>query len=82
MGIATRLNLVPAPGVRINAVFKPTLRLTDGTIYRFDSPQLTPDSAYFTAPPQLLAPAGVRGVVTASVCPEGLALCRVIEVEF
>ena len=80
MGIATRLSLVSAPGVRINAVFKPSLRLS--TIHRFDSPHLTPDSAYFTAPPQLMVPARAGGVVTASVCPEGLALCRVIEVKF
>jgi hypothetical protein len=78
---ATRLSLVPAPGVRINAVLKPALKLPDGTIYRFDSPQVTTDSAYFTAPPEVTVTGRARGRVVASVCPQGLAVCRVVELE-
>src|SRR3989454_3755497 len=40
------LRLVVAPGVRINARLKPALELDDGTVLRFDSPLVTPDSAY------------------------------------
>lgn len=80
-GDATRLSLLPAPGVRINAVFKPVLELRDGTVHRFDSPHVTPDSAYFTALPELTILGRPRGLVTASVCPEGLALCRVVQLE-
>lgn len=80
---STRLTLVPAAGVRINAALKPALRLRDGTIHRFDSPRITADSAYFTAPPEVTVsgnPAGGR--VTASVCPQGLAVCRVVEFDY
>jgi len=79
---ATRLRLVPAAGVRINAALKPAFRVADGTVYRFDSPEVTADSAYFTAPPEVTVPGRPRGRVVASVCPEGLAVCRVVELEF
>lgn len=80
---ATRLSLVPAAGVRINAVLKPALKLRDGTIHRFDSPQVTPDSAYFTVPPEVTIVGGpVSGRVMASVCPQGLAVCRVVEFDY
>jgi len=79
---ATRLILVPAPGARINAVLKPAFKLPDGTIQRFDSPHITADSAYFTAPPEVTVPGRPSGRVMASVCPEGLAVCRVVEVDF
>jgi hypothetical protein len=80
---STRLTLVPAPGVRINAALKPALRLQDGTIHRFDSPHITADSAYFTAIPEVtVAGNAVRGRVTASVCPQGLAVCRVVEFDY
>jgi len=80
---STRLTLVPAAGVRINAALKPALRLRNGTIHRFDSPHVTADSAYFTAVPEVtVAGSGVRGRVMASVCPQGLAVCRVVELEF
>lgn len=78
----TRLSLLPAPGVRINAVFKPAFELPDGTIYHFDSPDITPDSAYFTSPPELTVQGPASGKVVASVCPQGLAVCRVVELEF
>lgn len=79
---ATRLSLLPAPGVRINAVLKPALELPDGKILHFDSPHVTSDSAYFTAPPEVTVRSPASGKVVASVCPQGLAVCRVVELEF
>ncbi len=80
---STRLILVPAAGVRINAALKPALRLRDGTIHRFDSPLVTADSAYFTAAPEVMLPgSSPTGRVTASVCPQGLAVCRVVEFDY
>ena len=69
--------LVAAPGVRINARLKPALELDDGTVVRFDSPQVTPDSAYFAAPPTAAPPRGARrGTLRVSVCQSGEAICR------
>ncbi len=80
---STRLTLVPAAGVRINAALKPAFRLRDGTVYRFDSPHITTDSAYFTAAPEVtLLGSAPTGRVTASVCPQGLAVCRVVEFDY
>ena len=75
------LTLVAAPGVRINARLKPVLELTDGTLLRFDSPRVTPDSAYFTEAPTVMPPAGLprRGTLRASVCPSGEKVCRSLE---
>src|SRR5688572_22613929 len=42
-GDGTRLALVAAPGIRINARLQPALELADGTILRFHSPRLTAD---------------------------------------
>ena len=80
LGHAVRLRLLPAPGTRINARLKPALETPEGTVVRFDSPHLTPDSSYFTAPPEALASAPAVGVIHASVCPMGEAVCRVVEV--
>src|SRR5437016_12195800 len=64
------LRLVAAPGVRINARLKPALELDGGTVLRFDSPHLTPDSAYFAAAPTAAPPGGARrGTPRASICP-------------
>jgi hypothetical protein len=43
---------------------------------------VTPDSAYFTAPPELVLPNGrpPEGVVRASVCPAGESVCRMVTV--
>ena len=75
-----QLRLVAAPGVRINARLKPALELDDGTVLRFDSPSLTPDSAYFVTGPTAAAPEGARrGTLRVSVCPSGEKLCRSVE---
>ena len=71
------LRLVAAPGVRINARLKPALELSDGTVLRFDSPSVTPDSAYFAAAPTAAPPEGARrGTLRVSVCSSGEAICR------
>jgi thiol-disulfide isomerase/thioredoxin len=75
----TRLTLEPEGGARINARAKPALELADGSVLRFDSPHLTPDSAYFAEPPTVLAPRGANlkhGTLRASICPAGERYCR------
>ena len=75
------LRLVAAPGVQINARLKPALELDDGTVLRFDSPRVTPDSAYFAAAPTTAPPEGARrGTLRVSVCPSGEAICRSLEI--
>ncbi len=77
----TRLTLVAEPGARINARLKPALELADGTVLRFDSPHLTPDSAYFADAPTARAPTGAtlkRAILRASVCPAGAQVCRTV----
>jgi hypothetical protein len=78
-GRVSRLQLVGAPGARINARLKPALELADGTVLRFDSPHVTADSAYFLDAPTVDAPLRDtvhRGILRASVCSEGEQLCR------
>jgi len=71
----------PAPGVRINARLKPALERPDGEVFRFDSLRVTPDSSYFTAPPELLVAGSASGIIRASVCPAGEGVCRMVEVK-
>jgi len=81
---ATRLVLVAAPGLRINARVKPALELPDGAVLRFDSPHLTADSAYFTRPPTAALPGAERrvaGTLRASVCSEHELVCRSVTLE-
>ena len=80
VGAETRLTLRPAPGARINARLKPALERTDGSILRFEGASVTADSSYFTAPPVLMVHGDARGIVRASVCPEGERVCRMVEV--
>ena len=75
------LRLVAAPGVQINARLKPALELDDGTVLRFDSPRVTPDSAYFAAAPTAAPPEGARrGTLRVSICPSGEGICRSLEI--
>jgi len=81
VGPNTRLTLLAAAGVKVNARLKPALELSDGRVLRFDSPRLTPDSAYFAESPSALAPGRhtqVHGTLRASVCDEGAAVCRTV----
>jgi hypothetical protein len=83
-GDSLRLELKAVTGWKINARLKPVLESLDGGLVRFDSPHLTPDSAYFTAPPVASVAAGpvpVRGTLRASVCAAGESVCRVVAFE-
>ncbi len=83
-GADTRLILVAAPGIKLNARLKPALELADGSVLRFDSSRLTPDSAYFAEPPSALLPGRhtrVGGVLRASVCDADELVCRSITLE-
>jgi hypothetical protein len=79
VGDSTELTLEAPPGVRINARLAPALELAPGPVVRFGSAALTPDSAYFAAPPSARIsghPARVRGVLRASVCTRDERVCR------
>lgn len=78
------MTLVPAADLKLNARLKPALELRDGTLLRFDSPHLTPDSAYFAVPPTAIIPGrpqAVHGTLRASVCGAHEAVCRAVTVE-
>jgi hypothetical protein len=80
----TTLLLVAAPGFRINARVKPALELSEGGVLRFDSPDLTADSAYYTRPPTAVVPRATRsvaGTLRASVCAEHELVCRSVTLE-
>ena len=83
-GPDTRVSLVAAPGVKLNARLKPALELDNGTVIRFDSPKLTPDSAYYTEPPVALV-AGhdprLKGTLRASVCGVHEQVCRSVTIQ-
>ena len=83
-GEQTRLTLVPASSIKLNARIKPALELADGSILRFDSPRLTPDSAYFAEPPVATLSGRhrtVRGTLRASVCENDAPVCRALVLE-
>jgi len=83
-GPDTRLTLVAAPGFKLNARLKPALELPDGSLLRFDSPLLTPDSAYFAGPPSAVLSGRhgrVRGTLRASICDPREAVCRSVIVD-
>lgn len=84
VGPHTEITLQAAPGLKLNARLKPALELTDGRVLRFDSPRLTPDSAYFAEPPSALVSGqltGVHGKLRASVCDTGETVCRIVVVD-
>ena len=83
-GPDTRLTLVPAPHIKLNARVEPALELPDGRVIRFDSSDLTADSAYFASPPSATLPGRqkrVRGTVRASICENGAPVCRSLVLE-
>ncbi len=80
-GLDTRVTLVAAPGLKVNARLKPALELDGGTVLRFDSPRITADSAYFADPPTALLSGRyrqVRGTLRASVCGVDEQVCRTV----
>ncbi|HET7601121.1 MAG TPA: hypothetical protein VFK09_12555 [Gemmatimonadales bacterium] len=77
---STRLVLVAAAGIKINARIPPALETPAG-LRRFHAERLTPDSAYFADPPVAWLPGRVRrvsGTLRASVCSPGEAVCRAL----
>jgi hypothetical protein len=79
-----RLLLLAEPGARISAEYTPTLTLEDGIVVRFDTTALSPDSAYFAAPPSATLarpPAQAHGLLKASVCHRNEAVCRLVKLE-
>jgi hypothetical protein len=81
-GPDTRLTLIPAPGLKLNARLEPALELTGGGVIRFRSQQVTPDSAYFAEPPVAVLTGRhrrVHGILRASVCDSGASVCRTVE---
>jgi hypothetical protein len=82
-GARTRVVLIAAPNLEINAQVAPALELAGGPVIRFSSPALTPDSAYFAAPPVawLDHPADtVHGTLRVGVCERGQEVCRRIAI--
>jgi hypothetical protein len=75
-----RLTLIAERGTKINARLKPALERPDGSVLRFDSPALTPDSSYFTDPPALVLAGPATGTIRASVCAAGETVCRMVAV--
>lgn len=83
-GSQTRVTLVPAAHIKLNARLKPALELADGSILRFDTERLTADSAYFAEPPVAMLPgrhARLRGTLRASVCENDAPVCRALVLE-
>lgn len=75
------LELLPQHGVKINARLAPVLDTEDGRLARFTASALTPDSAYFAAPPSAvidLSPQMVRGTLRVSICNDGEQVCRAL----
>ena len=84
IGADTRLTLIPASHVKLNARVKPALELGDGSVLRFDSADLTADSAYFASPPTATLRGRherVRGTLRASVCENDAPVCRTLVLE-
>jgi hypothetical protein len=78
-----RLTLIPAAGARINARLPPELELAGGVRVRFEQTALTPDSAYFGAPPEATLERGwhhVTGTLRVGVCPAGLNVCKALAI--
>lgn len=79
----TRLILHATAGARINARLKPAFELSSGEVVRFDSPGVTPDSSYFTTPPEarLSYPARPHGKLRVGICPSGQEVCQTLEID-
>jgi hypothetical protein len=84
LGRDTRLVLQVTSGLRVNAKLDPALELPDGSVLRFHSDSVSPDSAYFAAPPVAVLVGhhpGIHGTLRASVCDSAATVCRILEVE-
>ncbi len=76
-----QLRLVPEPGVKISAQFKPTIQTDRGALVEFDAPGRTADSVYFVVPPTapMTGRRPLRGTLRASACPQGKRVCLSVE---
>jgi hypothetical protein len=78
-GPDTRLTLLAAPGLEINARLLPALELPNGTVYRFTTGRRSADSAYFAEPPSARLPGRhdqIHGMLRASVCRQDELVCH------
>lgn len=83
-GPDTRLSLLAAPGLEINARLAPALELPDGTVYRFVTGRRSADSAYFAEPPSAQLPGRhdlVHGTLRASVCRHDERVCHTLSLQ-
>ncbi len=83
-GPDTRLTLLAAPGLEINARLLPALELPNGTVYRFASGRRSADSAYFAEPPSARLPGRhdrVHGTLRASVCRQDELVCHSVALQ-
>ena len=74
------LTVVADPEFKINARLPPALDLADSTVLRFHSDSITPDSAYFTAPPTAFLPGAVppHGRLHVGICRKTQSVCNVV----
>jgi hypothetical protein len=80
-GPDTRLTLLAAPGLEINARLLPALELPNGTVYRFATGRR---SAYFAEPPSARLPGRhdrVHGTLRASVCRQDELVCHSVALQ-
>jgi hypothetical protein len=84
-GPDTRLTLLAAPGLEIDARLLPALELPNGTVYRFASGRRSADSAYFAEPPVAVVAARgrhpIRGTLRASVCRQDELVCHSVALQ-
>jgi hypothetical protein len=82
-GADTRLTLLAATGVDINARVAPALELPDGAVVRFDGPRTSDSSNFAEAPTARLTGRHdrVHGRLRASVCAKAEQVCRSITLE-
>jgi len=76
------LTVLADPDFKINARLPPALDLADSTVLRFHSDSITPDSAYFTAPPTafLTGAAPPHGKLHVGICRKNQTVCNVVTV--
>ena len=83
-GPDTRLTLLAAPGLEINARLLPALELPNGTVYRFATGRRSADSAYFAEPPSARVPGRhdrIHGTLRASVCRRDELVCHSVALQ-
>lgn len=77
------LTLIAEPGVKISALLPPSIDRGELPPIVFDGVGRTADSAYFVRSPTatIAGMKSMRGTLRASACPEGLRVCRSVELE-